>query len=106
MRGRYRERGDNMADEARLVYFVIFGLERDREMIRDILSYLQRCRHMPPSTLLSPWHPFLHGMNALGKITGGWAQAPKSSLAIAQFDDFLNRVAEWERNHLAEGPST
>lgn len=99
MRARYRERNAMITDGARLVYFVVFGLAHDREMIRDIISYLKSCRSMSTSTLLWPWHPFLHGMHALEKITGGQIQAPKSSGSMKQVDEFLTRVLKWEETH-------
>ena len=95
MRERYREQDAKMTDEVRLVYFVAFGLARDREMTRDIILYLNRFRDKPISSLLSPWHPFLHGMHALEKITGGQIQAPGSSGSMKQFDEFLNRITKW-----------
>src|SRR5205823_903005 len=40
MRARYQEQGARMADGVRLVYFVVFGLARDRQMLPEIISYM------------------------------------------------------------------
>ena len=99
MRARYREQDARMADGARLVYFVVFGLARDRQMIKDITSSLKRYRGLPISTLMSPWHPFLHGAKALEQITGSEIHAPVSGTSAKQFDEFVNRVEEWAKTH-------
>jgi hypothetical protein len=95
MRARYREQGGGMVDGVRLVYFVVFGLARDRQMLREIISYLRRCRNLSTSTLMSPWHPFLHGARALELITGGQVQAPRRRVSEEQFDQFLTQVEKW-----------
>ena len=99
IRSRYRGRDGAMSDGARLAYFVVFGLARDHEMIRDILSYLRRGRSLPTSQLMWPWHPFLHGAKALEMITGGNVQAPGSGGSEKQFDEFLTRVEDWAKTH-------
>lgn len=99
MRARYREEGARMSDGVRLVYFVVFGLARDRQMIPEIVSYLKRTKGLSTSTLMSPWHPFLHGARALELITDGQAQAPGSGDSMKQFDRFLDRVEEWAHSH-------
>lgn len=103
MRARYREHDSEMTDEARLVYFVVFGLARDRQMLREISSYLRRVRGFPASVLMSPWHPFLHGADALELITGGEVQSPASDGSAKQFDEFLARVEKWATHVDSQG---
>ena len=100
MRARYRERDSEMTDEVRLVYFVIFGLARDGQMLSDISSYLKRVLRYPASVLMSPWHPFMHGADALELITGGQIRAPRTDGSVKQFDQFLTEVENWTKTHL------
>ncbi len=95
MRARYREQDSEMTNEARLVYFVVFGLARDGQMLREISSYLRSVRGFPASVLMSPWHPFLHGADALELITGGQIRAPGTGGSAKQFDQFLTQVEKW-----------
>lgn len=88
-----------MADGTRLTYFVFFGLARDHQMIEDIISHLKRYRGLPASTIMSPWHPFLHGAKALELITGGQVKAPVRGGAGKQFDEFLTGVENWAKTH-------
>ena len=99
MRARYRELAASMPDTARLVYFVVFGLARDRQMIREIVSYLKQCRVLPIEKLTSPWLAFLHGVHALELITGGQVQAPNSGGSGKQFDKFLTQVEKWAKSN-------
>ena len=97
MRSRYQQRDARMTDNARLVYFIVFGLARDREMIDAIIAYLKRSLNARTSQLMSPWHPFLHGVQALERITEGQVQAPRSSGTKGQFEEFLQQVEKWEK---------
>jgi hypothetical protein len=99
MRSRYKQHDATMTDNARLVYLIVFGLAGDREMIDTIIAYLKRSLNGPPSQLMSPWHPFLHGAQALERITEGQVQAPRSSGTKGQFEEFLRQVEEWEKTH-------
>ena len=100
LRARYRERDTTMADGARLVYFVIFGLARDRQMLGEIVSYLKRVHDLSTSRLMWPWHPFLHGARALELITGGQVQAPDTRTSAKQFNQFLTQVESWAKLHV------
>src|SRR5215510_6601400 len=86
LRARYREREPRMPDAARLVYFVIFGVARDREMLPEILSYLKAIGRRSTS-LIWPWHPFIHGVHALELITGGDVRGPGTGGSAKQFDE-------------------
>jgi hypothetical protein len=97
LRARYRSNADKMTDSARLSYFVIIGLARDKEMMSELISYLKRNLNIDRTTLLSPWHPFMHGMNALEKITGGAIRSPDSGGKTKEFDRFLDQVADWAK---------
>lgn len=97
MRARYRDRGGSMPDAVRLVYFVVFGLLHDKEVIPDIILYLRGCRDLPSGTLLSPWHPFLHGIQALSEITNHQIQAPGSSEILRLHEEFLTSVENWAK---------
>jgi len=99
VRDRYQGQEAKLADHARLVYFVFFGLAHDALMIDEIKTYLLRNHDLPDSTLLSPWHPYLHGMNAIEKITDGQVIAPDSSNARTQLEAFLAQVTRWEAQH-------
>jgi hypothetical protein len=99
MRTRYREQDAGMADGARLVYFVLFGLAQDRQMIGEIIPYLKRSRDLSTARLWWPWHPFLHGVRALELITDRDVQAPRSSAPAKQFDEFLTQVENWAKTH-------
>ena len=96
LRARYREQEAEMSDAARLVYFVIFGEARDREMLPEIVSYLKAMRGLSTS-LLWPWHPFLHGVRALELITGGDVRGPGTGGSAKQFDQFVTQVDEWAK---------
>jgi len=100
LRARYREQDPTMADGARLVYFVLFGLARERQMLGEIVSYLKRVQGLSTSKLMWPWHPFLHGVHALELITGGQVQAPDTRASAKQFDQFLTQVENWTRTHM------
>jgi hypothetical protein len=97
LRARYRSNADKMADSARLAYFVVIGLARDKEMMSEVISYLKRTLNIDRSTILSPWHPFMHGMHALEKITGGAIRSPDSGGTTKDFDRFLDQVADWAK---------
>jgi hypothetical protein len=100
MRARYRERDARMRDEIRLVYFVVFGLARDRQMVREISSYLKWCLDRPIEQLIWPWLAFLHGAHALELITGGQIRAPGTGGSAKQFDQFLTQVENWTDTHV------
>jgi hypothetical protein len=100
LRARYREQDAIMADGPRLVYFVIFGLARDRQMLGEIVSYLKRVQGLSTSKLMWPWHPFLHGARALELITGGQVQAPDTLASAKQFDQFLTQVESWTKTEV------
>ena len=95
IRKRYREHEASMADATRLVYFVIFGLTRDREMLPDIVSRLKEYARLSLATLTWPWHPYLHGVKALELITGGQVQTPGTGGSAKDFDKFLDEVERW-----------
>jgi len=99
MRTRYRERDATMPDEVRLVYFIVFGLTQYREMTDDIISYLKRCRGLSEDILLSPWHPYLHGLRTLAKFTNGEVQAPSDFAPVSELDKFLDRFERWQKLH-------
>ena len=99
LRARYREQDTTMADGVRLVYFVIFGLARDRQMLGEIISYLKRVQGLSISKLMWPWHPFLHGARALELITGGQVQAPGTGGSAKLFENFLTQVENWAKTH-------
>ena len=97
MRARYRERSASMPDEVRLVYFVVFGLAHDRQMVREISSYLKRCLDRPIAQLIWPWLAFLHGAHALELITGGQIRGPGTGGSAKQYNQFLTEVENWTR---------
>ena len=98
LRARYREQEAKMPDAARLVYFVVFGAARDREMLPDILSYLKTIGRRSTS-LIWPWHPFIHGVHALELITGGDVRGPGTGGSAKQFDEFVTQVEQWAATH-------
>lgn len=98
LRARYRELEEELADTARLVYFVIFGLARDREMLPEIVAYLKAMRGLSTS-LIWPWHPFIHGVHSLELITGGDVRGPGTGGSAKQFDEFVTQVEQWARTH-------
>jgi hypothetical protein len=93
----YRGDDTKIQDQVRIVYFLVFELTRDYEMVPDIVSYLRRCEGESEKTLLSPWHPFLYGMQALESITDGAVKAPISNEAVGKLEDFLNEIESWEK---------
>jgi len=97
LRARYRDRDASMPDVVRLVYFVVFGVARDREMLPAISSYLKWCLELPISKLTSPWQAFLHGARALELITGGQVRTPGTGGSAKQFNEFLNQVENWAK---------
>jgi hypothetical protein len=98
LRARYRERQAEIADSARLVYFVIFGAARDREILPDIVAYLKAMGRRSTS-LIWPWHPFIHGVHALDLITGGAVPGPGTGGSAKQFAEFVAQVEQWaEKN--------
>ena len=97
LRARYRSNVDKMTDSARLAYFVVIGLARDKQMTSELISYLKRSLNIDRSTILSPWHPFMHGMHALEKITGGAIRSPDSGGTTKEFDRFLDQAADWAK---------
>ena len=94
LRARYREHQAKMPDAARLVYFVIFGAARDREMLPDIVSYLKAMGRRSTS-LIWPWHPFIHGVHSLDLITGGEVRGPGTGGSAKQFEEFVTQVEQW-----------
>jgi hypothetical protein len=99
MRSRYREQEATMPDAVRLVYFIVFGLTQDLEMTDDIISYLKRCRGLSQDVLLSPWHPYLHGLRTLSKFTNGEVQAPSDFAPVSELDKFLDQFEKWKKLH-------
>jgi hypothetical protein len=95
IRERYRQDDASMAEATRLVYFVIFGLARDREMLPDIVARLKQYERLSTATLIWPWHPYLHGVKALESITGGHVQTPGTGGSAKQFRKFLDEVERW-----------
>ncbi len=95
LRTRYRERKASMPDTAHLVYFVVFGLARDRQMTSEIISYLKQCMVLPIEQLKSPWLAFLHGARALELITNGSVRTPGTGGSRKQFEEFLSDVQAW-----------
>lgn len=95
VRKRYRQDETNMADATRLVYFVIFGLSRDREILPDIVARLKQYEVLSAATLMWPWHPYLHGVKALELITGGHVRTPGTGGSAQQFRKFLDEVERW-----------
>jgi hypothetical protein len=100
IRKRYREQEAHMTDATRLVFFVIFGLTRDREMLPDIVSRLKQYTRLSAATLTWPWHPYLHGLKALELITAGQVQTPGTGGSAKQFRNFLDEVERWATTHL------
>lgn len=98
LRVRYREKRDRMSDAVRLVYFIIFGVARDREMLPEIVSYLKTIGRRSTS-LIWPWHPFIHGVHALELITGGAVRGPGTGGSAKQFDEFVTQVEQWSQTH-------
>jgi hypothetical protein len=96
---RYRERDANMSNHERLVYFVLFGLLKHREMSREIAAWLRRSAQTPHSQLAWPWNPFLHGVRTLESFTGGAVHAPAGSFSPKEVERFLADVEKWERTH-------
>lgn len=96
MHTRYHKQQAGMSDNVRLVYFIVFGMTHDQIMIVDIMEYLKSCHDLPEETLLSPWHPFLHGMQAIAQITNGEIVVPNSADAQQKLDDFLKKTAAWQ----------
>ena len=96
IRLRYQQNKLQLSEEAKLVYFVIFGYLHDTEMLHDIVAYLRGCKALGPDTLLSPWHPFLYAVDALIEITNGQVQSPSHAKVIEELDIFLNKVEKWK----------
>ena len=101
IRKRYRKDEANMADATRLVYFVIFGLARDREILPDVVASLKQYEGLSTATLMWPWHPYLHGVKALELITGGHVQTPGTGGSAQQFQKFLDEVEQWAATNFA-----
>lgn len=99
MRARYRELEASMPDTARLSYFVVFGLARDRQMVGDIAAYLKRVMVLPIDKLTTPWLGFLHGVHALELITNGQVRSPGTGGTRKQFEELIAGAQAWAKTH-------
>jgi hypothetical protein len=92
---RYEATREDMPESVRLIYFVLFGLLRDKRASELIIAYLQTCRNIPGEEMHSPWHPFRHAINALSFISNRQDSAPKTIELILGFDHYLSRIGVW-----------
>jgi hypothetical protein len=95
---RYQEEEANMADETRLIYFILFQIYQDEAAIPELVSYLVSCRSVVPREkvkFFSPWHPFFHAAKALEILSHQHLRVPTGNEVLNDLDTFLGYVMRW-----------
>lgn len=95
---RYQEEKASLTDEARLIYFVMFGLYHNEAAIPELVTYLASCRAVVPREkvkFFSPWHPFFYATEALTILSHHQMRVPTGSEVLNDLDTFLEHIVQW-----------
>lgn len=98
MHSRYRLPSPPLPEHARLVYFLLFDLAHDQDMVPDILTYLKQSLTSTSDDWQFPWHPFLYGAAALMNILDD--PSPLDIYTIAEHPEaFIARMERLSRGN-------